>query len=321
MRDSMFLLLLIGLAACSNVSVPSSNAQTTGETSPRAEYTWTKVFDEGPWPKSYNFQMFAVRSALVAIHPQGTWTSADGKIWSKSSLPNAINNQAFLDYVFFKDALYGLGYLNGNIEQFIFKPEIYRTKDLKKWETISRTSSLPRRFFYRPFVFKDKIWIIGGEDKNTKYDDIWNSSDGINWTKQKSSLPFGARSGSQIVELGDKLYLLNNDVWSSTDGLSWELVTREIVKGEEIFGYTAVVFDQRIWLLGCNRNGQFSSEVLVSADGKNWEGRDAPWSPRGGIAAAVFDGKIYMTGGKYGGTPNQPNFVYSNDLWTLSRSK
>lgn len=321
MRKFMLLFCIVVFTACSNVSVPSSNAQTTGQTSPPAEYAWTKLLDEGPWPKSYNFQMFAINGELIVLHPQGTWTSVDGKIWSKSNLPNVINNQAFLDYVHFRDALYGLGYLDGNIERFTFKPEIFRTRDLKKWQTISKNSNLPRRFFYRPFVFKNKIWIIGGEDKNGKFADIWNSSDGVTWTKQKDVASFGARSGSQIVELNGKLYLLNNDVWSSTDGLNWELVTTEIVKGEEIFGYAAIVFDQKIWLLGCNRNGQFSSQVLVSSDGKTWEGQDAPWSPRGGIAAALFKDKLYMTGGKYGGTPNAPNFVYSNDLWTLSRRK
>lgn len=321
MRKYLLLFYLIGMTACSSVSVATSNAQTTPPDSTSTPQIWVKVLDESPWPKSYNFQMFVIDGRLLTIHPQGTWFSSDSKTWTKSQLPNAISNQAFLDYVFFKDALHGLGYLNGNIERFTFKPEIYRTRDYKKWETISKNSNLPRRFFYHPFVFKDKIWIIGGEDKSTKYDDIWNSSDGINWVKQKSGLPFGARSGSKIVELNDKLYLLNNDVWSSTDALSWDRVTSEIVKGEEIFGYAAVVFEQKIWLLGCNRNGQFSSQVIVSSDGKTWEGQDAPWSPRGGIAAAVFDNKLYITGGKYGGTPNQPNFIYSNDLWALSRSK
>mgnify|MGYP006353408931 CR=1 FL=1 len=139
------------------------------------------------------------------------------------------------------------------------------------------------------------------------------------WTKQKENAPFGPRSGSQVVELDGKLFLLNNDVWDSTDGLNWELVTSEIAKGEEIFGYTAVVFDKRIWLLGCNRNGRFSSQVLVSSDGRNWEAKDAPWSPRGGIAAAVFQNKLYITGGKYGGTPNHVDFVYSNDVWALEQ--
>ena len=315
MHKYYLLFCLVGMTACSGISPATSNAQTTAVVN--SDHSWVKVFDESPWPKSYNFQMFVIYGELVVIHPQGTWTSKDGKNWTKSQLPNVINNQAFLDYVYFKGAIFGLGYLEGNIERFTFKPEIYRTDNLKKWETISKNSNLPRRFFYRPFVFDNKLWIIGGEDKNTKFADIWNSPDGIRWTKQKDNTPFGARSGSQIVELNGKLFLLNNDVWSSTNGLDWELVTNEIVKGEEIFGYTAIIFDQKIWLLGCNRNGQFSSQVLVSSDGKKWESKDAPWSPRGGIAAAVFRDKLYMTGGKYGGTPNQPNFIYSNDLWAL----
>lgn len=213
--------------------------------------------------------------------------------------------------------MYGLGTFDGNIEKFTFRPVISRSKDLASWETLSTKSNLPNRFFYHPFVFKDKIWIVGGEDKAAKFADIWNSEDGVNWTKQKDDLPFGKRSGSQVVEFHGKLYLLNNDVWRSTDGLNWEQLVPEIVKGEQIFGYAAVVFDNRIWLLGCNRNGQFSSQVLVSNDGINWEAQSAPWTPRGGVAAAVFNNKIYMTGGKYGGTPDRPNFNYSNDVWTL----
>lgn len=281
-------------------------------------YVWTKVLDEGPWKKSYNFDIFAIDDRLWVFHADGNWFSTDGKNWTKSSLPNSIYNLAFLDYVYFKGAMYGLGYFNGNIERFTFKPNIYRSRDLTKWETITSGSNLPLRYFYHPFVFQDKVWIIGGEYKNEKFHDIWNSPDGLVWTKQKDGLPFGDQGG-QVVNFKGKLYMLANDVWSSEDGLNWELVTSEIVKGEKIFGYAPVVYDNKIWLLGCNRNGQFSSQVLVSSDGKTWEGESAPWTPRGGIAAAVFNNKIYMTGGKYGGTANQPDFRYSNDLWTLSK--
>jgi hypothetical protein len=98
-------------------------------------------------------------------------------------------------------------------------------------------------------------------------------------------------------------------------------LTKEIIKGQEIMGYSAAVLDNKIWLLGCNRNGKFSSQVLVSADGKNWQGEDAPWTARGGIASAIFKGKVYMTGGKYGGTPDAPDFRYSNDVWTLGKKE
>lgn len=284
-----------------------------------SSYIWTNLLDQAPWRKSYNFQMFSHRDTLWTFHSDGNWYSLDGKNWIKSGLSNPISNHAFLDYVQFKGAIYGLGYFKGNIEKNEFRPEIYRTDDLKHWTTLSRSSNLPKRFFYHPFVFNNKIWIVGGEDTNSQFADIWSSDDAITWTKQKENLPFGKRSGSQIVLLRNTLYLLDNDVWQSIDGLNWQKVTNEIVQGEAIFGYSAQVFDDKIWLLGCNRNGQFSNQVLFSSDGKKWFTQTAPWLPRGGIAATVHKNKIYMTGGKYGGTPNHPAFRYDHDVWVLGK--
>ena len=316
--NTINLILLIIAFSCQSPPQDKQNSE-DGTADLQHEYVWTKVLDSAEWKKNYNFQMFSIKDTLWTFHPDGNWYSMNGKDWTKTNLPNAINNLAFLDYISFKGAVYGLGNFIGNIERFEFKPEIYKTIDFNKWETLSVSSNLPKRFFYHPFVFDDKIWIIGGEDQEKKYNDIWNSTDGINWIRQRENLPFGERSGSQVVALNEVLYLLDNDVWKSTDGLNWEKVCDEIVKEEEIFGYSAQVFDGKIWLLGCNRNGQFSSQVLYSEDGKNWMEQTAPWLPRGGIAAAVHQNKIYMTGGKYGGTPNHPDFRYDNDVWTLSK--
>ena len=327
MTNIILSLLILCLTSCveqtgqnnlgqKQTSKPEINANTT------TEYIWTKLLDSADWKKSYNFEMFSIKDTLWTFHHDGNWFSTDGVSWTKSSLPNAIHNLAFLDYVHFKDAIYGLGQFEGNIEKFTLKNEIYKTTDLNQWTTLSKESNLPKRFFYHPFVFDNKIWIIGGEDKNTQYSDIWNSVDGITWVKQKDNLPFGKRSGSQIVFLNGKLFLLDNDVWSSTDGLNWQKETDEILKGETVFGYAAVVYDNKIWLLGCNRNGKFRSQVFVSDDGKNWKGQGAPWSPRGGIAATVYKNKIYMTGGKYGGFAQDgvtTEFVYSNDVWTFGK--
>ena len=320
--QNVFLFVFLILISCQNSLKNSPEAKEKRvELTSDTFYKWTKLLDSADWKKNYNFQMFSVNDTLWTFHPEGTWYSLNGVNWTKSVLPNVIQNHAFLDYILWKGSVYGLGYFNGNIEQFEFKPEIYKTTDFKKWKTLSKNSNLPPRFFYHPFVFDNKIWIIGGEEKNKKYSDIWNSEDGMTWKKQKEKLPFGMRSGSQIVTLNNTLYLLDNDVWISKDGLLWEKISDEIIKGEEIFGYSALVFDEKIWLLGCNRNGQFSSQVLYSHDGKTWLTQSAPWLPRGGIAATVYQNKIYMTGGKYGGTPDHPDFRYDNDVWTLEKKK
>lgn len=313
-------IILLALFSCSNnPAMQKKDIEKGLESKQDSSYYWTKIADSSPWRKNYNFQMFSINDTLWVFHPDGNWFSLDAKEWQKSSLPNAINNHAFLDYILWDNKILGLGHFEGNIESFRFTPTIVETSNLKSWTSLSTNSNLPARFFYHPFIFNHAIWIIGGEDQRNQYDDIWKSNDGVNWHLEKSRLPFGKRSGSQIVELNNKLYLLNNDVWSSSDAVNWELVTSEIMKGQELFGYHAVVFDQKIWLLGCNRNGQFSSEVLYSTDGKNWESQQAPWLPRGGIAATVHQNKIYITGGKYGGTPNHPDFRYDNDIWVMEK--
>jgi hypothetical protein len=325
MTKILSVLLTVCLTAC-NGETERNNAKEKVESgvTVKDNYTWTKLLDSAEWEKSYNFQMFDINDTLWTFHHEGTWFSTDGIKWTRSPLKNAINNLAFLDYVKFKDAVYGLGYFDGNIEQYTFKGEIYRTADFKKWTTISTASNLPSRFFYHPFVFDNKIWIAGGEDRNTQCSDIWNSEDGITWTMQKSNLPFGKRSKSEIVFFNGKLFLIDNDVWSSEDGLNWVKETDEIVKGETVFGFSAVVYDNKIWLLGCNRNGQFKSQVFVSSDGKNWEGQEAPWTQRGGIAATVYKNRIIMTGGKYGGLEENgvtTEFIYSNDVWALEKKQ
>lgn len=310
--------ILLVFMSCFGKAKQVNENKTASTVVPPPHYQWTKLLDSAAWRKSYNFQMFTIRDTMWTFHPDGTWFSVDGKNWTKGPLDNIISNMAFLDYVLRNDTLYGFGNLTGNIETYTYKPRIYRSTNMRSWTTINERSNLPERFFYHPFVFRGKFWFVGGEDKHRKYNDIWQSGDGIQWTQVKTNLPFGQRSGSQVVQKNDSLFLLDNDVWCSTDGLNWTQLTKEIVKDQPIFGYNAIVMNNTIFLLGCNRNGQFTSQVLYSQNGKDWLGMDAPWSARGGVAATVFKGKIYMTGGKYGGTPQMPDFHYSNDVWELA---
>ena len=309
--------ILAALLAC---NIQSGKSKGIKKTINSSHYHWTKITDSAAFKKSYNFQLFAIKDTLWVMHSDAAWFSVDGKIWIKSSLTDIIDNNAFLDYVWFNNALYGLGTFNGNIEHYKLTSAIHKTTDMKNWQQIAAASNLPRRFFYHPFVFDNKIWIIGGGTENEMFADVWNSTNAVHWTKQADDLPFGKRQGSQFVFFNNKIYMLGNDVWSSTDAIHWTRETERIAT-EDVFGYAAVVFDNAIWLLGCNRNNIFKSEALRSMDGKLWETVKAPFSPRGGMAACVYKGKVYMTGGKYGGPgiAGQTEFIYSNDVWTLEK--
>lgn len=318
--------LLVLLALCAAFSVLTFDNKKPAKASPAAipGYRWVKIADEAAFKKSYNFQLFNHNNLLWAFHPDGNYYSADGKQWTKSGLPNSIKNLAFLDYVQMNKTILGLGHFEGNIERYTLNSRVTQTNDMNNWITLAKETNLPKRFFYHPVVFNNKIWIYGGTaDGEKNFDDAWSSPDGVHWAKEAEHLPFGKRNGQHFIVFQNKLFMLDNDVWSSDDGLNWKKVTGRITDAL-LFGYTPVVFDNRIWLLGCNRNGQFASKVYVSSDGKSWQEQDAPWSPRGGIAAAVYNDRIYMTGGKYGGLKKgstETEFIYSNDVWALEKVK
>jgi len=112
-----------------------------------------------------------------------------------------------------------------------------------------------------------------------------------------------------------------NDVWSTIDGVRWKQETDKLGP-RPIFGGSSVIYDNQIWIVGLNRNDGFQSAVMVSSDGVNWAESKTPWTPRGGVATCVFDGKLFMTGGKYSVTENgQIKFIYSNDVWYMAPAK
>ena len=296
-------------------------------------YVWNEVTSKAAYPPGYNYPVFVMNGEMRAL-TNGGWVSKDGKNWMQTNLPTVGLNSAYQKYVQFKDAIYALGAMRGNYLNMKLTSKISRTRDFKTWETLAEKSNLPARVFYGAFVFKDKIWLIGGWDGKNYYNDVWNSRDGVNWTRIAEKTAWTPRTARVVFVFKDRIWLLGGgvidgekmdnpnagkEVWSSVDGINWMEVK---INSPRQIGGTPAVFDNKLWLVGGNRNdGNFSSAVFVSEDGVNWQEQSAPWSPRGAVAAWVFDDKLFMTGGKYSYTePNgEIKFVYSNDVWAMSK--
>lgn len=297
----------------------------------RSSYEWKNVTKSAEYSQGYNYPVFVWNDKMVALN-NGTWISRDGKSWKKAPLPDSGLNTAYLKYVQFKGAIYSLGSMTGNYENFTISTRISRTRDLERWETVAENSNLPKRIFYGIAVFREKIWMAGGYDGTNYHNDVWNSSDGVTWQRVTANAPWSARN-TRLVVFRNKLWLLgggvidghrnlnpdsDRELWSSADGKSWEKV---ITNATGNWAGTPIVFDDKLWLVGANRNdGNFSNAVWVSADGSNWKQLSAPWSPRGGVAVWEFGDKLFMTGGKFSHTENgEIKFVYSNDVWAMEK--
>ena len=331
-RNSIALSLILLSAILAQGCVRAARSDQMGDSSQEssAGYMWTKVTDHAAFPGAYNFPMFNLRNTLWVFHGQGNWFSQDGKSWTKAELPALGLRTGYQQYVQFNDTIYALGTMEGDYLNLKVGSRIMKTSnDLKHWELVAAQSELPARVFYGLAVFAGKMWMMGGFDGKNYYNDVLNSSDGAKWHHVTEKAPWSARGNPSVFVFNNRMWLLaggiidgaaSNDVWSTADGISWKQETAKLGPGP-VFGGSIVIYDGQIWIVGLNRNDGFQSAVMVSGDGVNWTESKAPWTPRGGVATCVFDGKLFMTGGKYSVTENgNIRFIYSNDVWYMTPS-
>jgi hypothetical protein len=89
-------------------------------------------------------------------------------------------------------------------------------------------------------VFKDKLWLLGGGNYRTTMgkvianNDVWNSSDGRDWTLVTDHAAWSPRIWHEAIVYNDEMWILGggsgadarvlNDVWRSSDGSNWTKV-------------------------------------------------------------------------------------------------
>lgn len=312
-------------AFCAGVFAPPGDGE---------EYQWSNLTKAANYPQSYNYPVYVFGNWMVAIN-NGGWLSNDGKRWVKTSLPDSGLNSAYQKYVQFNGAVYALGSISGNYQRFTISTKILRTTDFNKWETVAERSNLPQRVFYGLTVFNGRMWMLGGYDGTNYHNDVWTSGDGVHWEQLARSAEWSPRNIGTVAVFKNRLWILGggeldgdkvvnpnsqNEVWSSVDGICWKKEGSKILASGNYVGGTVAVYDNKLWIVGANRNNVFQSGVLFSEDGKVWNEMTAPWSPRGAVATWVYKDRLFMTGGKSSHTENgEIKFVYSNDVWAMER--
>jgi len=195
-------------------------------------------------------------------------------------------------------------------------------------------------------VYRDKMWIIGGDCNQKHYqNDVWNSTDGKTWTyvNKGKDVPWAPRVLHYTVVHDDKLWVIGGqsmpafaggdekfyrDAWTSTDGVEWQEITpREPCwSARGMIGGSAVMND-RIWILGggtydtpTTPQRKFHNDVWSSADGIAWTQHiaEAPWHPRQYHDVAVWDNQLWVMEGYHEKGGNRNDVWYSADgvKWT-----
>ena len=121
--------------------------------------------------------------------------------------------------------------------------------------------------------WRDKLWVIGGDQQGTTRNDVWSTSDGVSWVQEVDETPFGRRHSHASVLFQDRLWVVGGyggvteagsvlgDLWYSDDGVNWQTPAVEsAMPGRESAG--AAVFLGRLWIAG--GDGLTQPDVWVS---------------------------------------------------------
>ncbi len=251
----------------------------------------------------------------------------------------------------FKDRMWLIGGWNPSDKAHfprICNNEVWSSRDGVAWTLEKSNSFLDRSFDALKdwegrhtvgyVVYKDKMWIVGGDANQGHYqNDVWNSADGKKWSLIQAEVPWAPRALHYTLVLQDKIWVMggqtmpafapakekfHRDVWTTKDGRDW----RQIVPKEPCWSPRgmiggSVVFQDRIWILGGGTydtpktpSRNFHNDVWSSADGVKWirHVEHAPWHARQYHDVAVFDGCMWVLEGYHRQGGNR------NDVWYSS---
>ena len=266
------------------------------------------------------------------------WSSADGKRWKKhityvkgdSTKKKPIWSARYrMATIVFKNKIWIMGGVGNN-----YYNDVWSSADGEVWEKhttrnedTSKTDIWSRRTINAFVKFNDRIWIFGGQEGESFYEDVWSSADGETWKKHSTRIgdtkitTFWNLPDSAIV-FNDEIWLIdyNTGIWKSGDGEVWTTFgNKDII----LASATLLQWDSKLWILGgwwYDNKKDMNKKVWSSADGKTWyehtvrnvNKTNTIWA--NGIQGifTVFKNKLWLLGGWI-----QRSDKYNKDVWSF----
>lgn len=283
--------------------------------------TWELVANDAPF--SGGGMLGTIFDGQMLLAPrQGSDTllaSVDGEHWApiagpEGGVPTGSGLAAFNDRLFI---------VAGEQKSMVH----YAGSNLVWYSMEQNTASFTGRSLHAVADLESHFYVVGGRNweienkKNVMLDDVWRSSDGVNWELLSEMSAFGPRAGHSLTAFNDELVLIggmdgeaSNDVWRSTDGVEWTRTTDNAAFPPRQ-GHGAVVWQGQLCLLGgFDIDGDAGNDVWCSADGVDFSPLEVvvPFSVRALHAAFVFDDALWVVGGQI---TRFSSFECRNDVW------
>ncbi|MFM7431246.1 MAG: T9SS type A sorting domain-containing protein, partial [Flammeovirgaceae bacterium] len=255
------------------------------------------------------------------------WSTTDGVEWVRELPYSSDRTKIWEERHVFANLVHSgeLWIFGGDPNGGHYQNDVWKSSDGKNWNLLGiLPENLKNRVLSLYNEFNGQMWIMGGQTfpefipngpPLIFYNDVYSSTDGLNWSKKKdASWPArGVYSGSVVLNgkmwvLGGGIYQSThlNDVWSTSDGDNW---TQEVdfAPWEGRQYHNVAVYDDKMWIIGganptasasIRDNNYNLNDAWYSGDGKNWyQVLNSPWPHRHASSVEVFNGELYLIAG------------------------
>ena len=248
------------------------------------------------------------------------WYSTDGITWTQATASANWLSRYRHSALAYKDKLWVFG---GNGTGGTYKNDVWYSTDGITWTQATASANWEARSNFASLVFDGKMWIFGGVTPNgTPYDyptyrrhDAWYSTDGITWTAATTNASWDSRQELTAWVYDGKMWIAGgytgnaykNDVWYSTDGITWTQATASAAWAARTEMFSGI-YNNKMWIMGGLNSSGSLHDIYQSTDGVTWtkiisdtQPVSAPWYGRRGSNTLVFNNKLWLLSGNYGG--------------------
>lgn len=259
------------------------------------------------------------------IHGSDLWSSDDLINWTLVTDTTPWQQRRAMTSVEFNDKLWLIGGWDKKYGDT--KNDVWATSDGINWSIATSSAKWLAREGHASVVFKGKMWITGGVDffnHQKRFNDVWYSEDGKNWTEATANAPWAARYDHSLVVYKDQMWLIGGmtngyktykDVWSSEDGINWMLVT-DNPPWPDRHGHVSFDYKGLMWIIGgwCETEQKGLNDTWFTDDGINWQtvSAKAEWPGREDVAGIIWKDKMVIIGGM-GDLGKQ--WKWEDDIW------
>ncbi len=226
---------------------------------------WVLVKDPAPWSARYKHSSVVFKNELwvmggsegfFASNKNDVWHSPDGVNWTKSveNAPWSARNGQTL--VVFNNEMWVIG---GSGGLFSAKRDVWHSPDGVNWTQSVANAPWSDRLNHTSVVFNNEMWVMGGSEGilgGPYRNDVWRSSDGVNWILVTSNADWSIRSSHSSIIFNGKMWVMGgfdgvfqNDVWYSFNGDNWTEAPTSFSWSAR-YGHSSVSFNNKMWVMG-----------------------------------------------------------------------